>query len=474
MKRSLSVSVRAEAGRKRRLLDLSLALFSLLLAPCVAMMFAGAASADSDATKLLKLRSAEFKKDIIRLSDNVYTSVGYGVSTVSMIIGDDGVIIIDAGIDTVSGAEIRRDFREITDKPVRAVVITHGHPDHYGGLAAFVDSEDVQVWVRKGFQSESNFLYEGGIYQQRKRGALQAGFLLTAEERINNGIAKPYWPSRGGAVFESTYSAKPTHFTTEKRTRLAVAGIDLDLVQVEGETDDHLYIWYPTERILFAGDNFYKSWPNLYAIRGSAYRDVRKWAQAVDEMLQEGPSVVVAGHTRPVVGADAVTDTLTNYRDAIQFLFDKTVEGINKGLTPNQLVDYVVLPEKYQKLDYLRPYYGNPEWAVRSIFNGYLGWFDGNATNLFPLSDPEEARRIAKLAGGVSELHAQSVQALEERDYQWVLHLCDYLLALEPDSREAKLRKADAMTALADEVLTATARNYYLGRAKQLRASVAE
>jgi len=432
------------------------------------------ALAESAATRQLKLRNAEFEKDIIRVSDSVYVAVGYAVSPVSMIIGDDGLVIIDTGIDAVSSAEIREDFRSITEKPVRAVILTHGHPDHIGGLAAFIDSDDVQVWVRRGFQSEANFLRKGGVVRQRARGAMQAGFLLKPEQRINNGIAKPYWPNRGGAVFASSHAAKPTHFTRNQRTRLTLAGVELDLVAADGETDDGLYIWFPAERVVFTGDNFYKSWPNLYPIRGAAYRDVRNWALTVDAMLQEHPEVVVPGHTRPIVGEAEAAETLTNYRDAIQFVFDKTVEGINKGLTPNQLVEYVRLPKKYAELDYLRPYYGNPEWAIRSIFNGYLGWFDGNATNLFPLSDSEEAQRIANMAGGIDALHAQSDEAMEARDYQWVLKLSDYILALDPDSVDAKLRKADAMTALAEEVFTTTARNYYLSSAKALLQDISE
>ena len=126
---------------------------------------------------------------------------------------------------------------------------------------------------------------------------------------------------------------------------------------------------------MFSGDNFYKSWPNLYAIRGTAYRDIRQWALTIDEILREQPDALVGGHTRPIIGTAEVRETLTNYRDAIQYLFDKTVEGINRGMTPDQVVEYVELPARFQELDYLRPYYGNPEWAIRSIFSGYLGWF---------------------------------------------------------------------------------------------------
>ena len=118
----------------------------------VALILSGGfAFADTEATREeLKLRNAEFEKDIIKVSDSVYVAVGYAVSAVSMIVGEDGLVIIDTGIDTVSGAEIREDFRKISEKPVVGVVITHGHPDHLGGLAAFVDSGDVQVWARGG------------------------------------------------------------------------------------------------------------------------------------------------------------------------------------------------------------------------------------------------------------------------------------------------------------------------------------
>ena len=194
---------------------------------------------------------------------------------------------------------------------------------------------------------------------------------------------------------------------------------------------------------------------------------MRLWADSLSKMLEYKPASLVGGHTRPIIGQSEVTEVLTNYRDAIQFVFDKTIEGMNKGLTPNELVEYVNLPEKYQNLDYLQPYYGHPEWAIRSIFNGYLGWYDGNPTNLFPLSDKEEAQKIADLAGGSEKLMAEAEKSLTSNP-QWSAQLCDHLLALDGKNKSALLTKAKAMRLLAKDLLTATGRNYYLSVAKQL------
>lgn len=161
---------------------------------------------------------------------------------------------------------------------------------------------------------------------------------------------------------------------------------------------------------------------------------------------------------------------LTDYRDAVQFVHDKTVEGMNKGKTPDQLVEYVTLPEHLANKGYLQPFYGNVEFGVRTIFNFYLGWFDGNPTNLFQLTPKKEAERMAKLAGGKDKLMRAAQDALKnDDDPQWAAQLADYLIALDPTAKEPKLLNADALTALGHQTVTATARNYYLTVARELR-----
>lgn len=422
-----------------------------------------------NATERLSKQSNQFQEQVIKVTENVYTAVGFSVSNVSMIVGDDGVVIVDTGMMLDDAGRIATEFRKLSDKPVKAIIFTHAHGDHTGGAAAFLGDKRPQIWAHENFGSEARSWSAGNLTVQNVRGARQAGFKLPPEQRINNGIAPVRYPKRGGEVFASGDATKPTHFLQDERQTIEVAGLQLELVSSPGETNDQLFVWYPASKVLFAGDNFYRSFPNLYAIRGTPNRSVRLWADSLGKLADNDAVALVGGHTNPILGASKVKQVLTDYRDAVQFIHDKTVEGMNKGMTPDELVEYVQLPEKLASKDYLQPFYGHPEWGVRSVFNGYLGWFDGNPTNLFRLSPKSEAERVAKLAGGQHNLLAAAKDALVADDNQWAAQLADHLLAINKDNAEAKHLKADALTKLARNMVNATARNYCLTVASELR-----
>ncbi|WP_442506142.1 alkyl sulfatase dimerization domain-containing protein [Novipirellula sp. SH528] len=421
------------------------------------------------ATERLRNQSTQFTEQIIKVADNVYVAVGFSVSNVSMIVGDDGVVIIDTGMMVDDAERIVTEFRKVTDKPVKAIVFTHAHGDHTGGASAFLGNERPQIWAHENFGSEARSWSSGNLSVQNLRGARQAGFKLAPEQRINNGIAPVRYPKRGGGVFASAEETKPTHFLKGERQTIKVAGIELELVSSPGETNDQLFAWYPTGKVLFAGDNFYRSFPNLYAIRGTPNRSVRLWAESLGKLAAYDAEAIVGGHTNPIIGAGQVKQVLTDYHAAVQFINDKTVEGINKGLTPDQLVQYVQLPDELANKDYLQPFYGHPEWGVRTVFSGYLGWFDGNPSNLFRLTPNDEAERLSKLLGGPDKLLAAARSALAADDNQWAAQLADHLLAIDADDKNAKQIKADALTKLASNMVNATARNYYLTVARELR-----
>ena len=221
-------------------------------------------------------------------------------------------------------------------------------------------------------------------------------------------------------------------------------------------------------RTLFCGDNYYHSFPNLYAIRGTRYRDVSRWITSLNRIIAEEADYLVSGHARPVHDRENVRKTLSDYRDALESVFTQSLEGMNRGLTPDQLVETVRLPEHLADKPDHQEFYGVIAWSVRSIYSGHMGWFDGNPSSLFPLSPKEEASRIVGIAGSKQQLEQIMKEAFIAEDYQWTCQVADYLLALDPDSREAKRTKAEALFALAERQLSSNARHYYLTVAKEL------
>jgi alkyl sulfatase BDS1-like metallo-beta-lactamase superfamily hydrolase len=224
----------------------------------------------------------------------------------------------------------------------------------------------------------------------------------------------------------------------------------------------------PQKKVLLPADNFYKSFPNLYAIRGTAYRDVTLWVKSLDKMRKLGAEYLVPHHTRPITGSNQIYEILTNYRDAIQYVHDQTIRLMNQGFSPLEIAQRVKLPRHLAHQPYLHEYYGTVPWSVRAIFDGYLGWFGGNATDLFPLSPDERAKRFVDLAGSKEDLLEHAKQAVAKTNYQWALELCDQLLQINPGSEIARKLKAEALKSLGSRQIAATARNYYLTQALEV------
>ena len=412
----------------------------------------------------LAAHTKEFKQEIIKVTDGVYVAVGFALANVILLEGDDGVIIVDTLESPEAAAPVKAAFDKITTKPIKAIIYTHFHTDHCYGTTAFTKKgipdiyahESILTYLdrvasvtrdttyRRGMRQFGNFLPKGGLIN------CGIGPFLAFDEKSTIGLIRP----------NKTFSGD--------RLTLDIAGLKLELYHAPGETNDQIIVWLPEKKVLLPADNFYKSFPNLYAIRGTAYRDVTLWVKSLDKMRDLRPEYLVPGHTRPISGENQIFETLTNYRDAIQFVHDQTIRGINQGLTPQEIVEQVKLPPHLAAQPYLHEYYGTVEWSVKAIFDGYLGWFGGNATTLFPLPIKERARRFADLAGGNHALLEQTRKAAKNGYHQWVLELSDQLLALEPDLAEARDLKSAALTALGEKQIASTARNYYLTQALEV------
>ncbi len=418
------------------------------------------------------------KKHIVTIADNVHVFVDYALSVCSVVIGTDGYILIDTGGSEDHAVEILQEISRITPLPLAAVILTHSHFDHTGGLGAFLEGRPVEtpVWGRANFGAEQAG-FTGLEAVSGKRAGRQFGANLPPEEMRPNQMV-PYNFTLGK---KPARPPLPNTFLTENKATLTIAGLNLELHAMPGETVDTLCVRLPDSGVVFTGDTAYRAFPNLYPIRGSAYRDVPQWAASVRAVLALQPTAIVMGHNDPALGAES-TELLTDYSDAIQYVYDETVRGMNAGLTPDQLAETIQLPAHLQSKPYLAELYGYLPWAVRSIYSGLLGWFDGNPSHLFPLTQHEEARRMAILAGGQAHLLIAASSALIAEDWRWAAQLADYCIVLFTQTiaehssgrhielAKAKKIKADALYALSSETLPMPGYNYLRSCALELRA----
>ncbi len=417
----------------------------------------------------LSAHSAEFMQEVIRVTDGVWVAVGFGLANSVLLEGEDGVVIVDTMESAEAAAPVKQAFAAVSAKPVKAIIYTHYHSDHTFGAAVMAGSDRPAIYAHAETMDQLERIATITRETTYRRAMRQFGTLLPAGQYVNAGIGPRlrYDEKKTAAVLP------PTHTFAGERLEVEIAGLRIVMVHAPGETPDQIFVWLPEKSVLLPADNFYKSFPNLYAIRGTAYRDVLSWVQSLDRMRALEAEFLVPHHTRPVTGSGPIYETLTHYRDAIQFVHDQTIRGMNMGLTPEEIVARVTLPAHLAELPYLKEYYGTVAWSVRAVFDGYLGWFGGNATDLFPLAEKDRAERMASLAGGAEALHAAARQALAAGDVQWSLELSDQLLQLDPAREGARKLKAEALRALGARQTAATARNYYLTQAMEVEGALA-
>lgn len=419
----------------------------------------------------LKAHPEYFKREIIQLADNVYMAFGFAASNQFMIVGDDGLIIIDTSETTKAAENVLAAFREISSLPIHTIILTHSHRDHVSGASVFAEGGSPDILASERYSEDSLFVassHPQPVKAMQARTKRQFGIGLSyPDEIIGIGVGPGDRPLEGMGAG----SLPPTRFIGDAGEILKICSIELELKLVPGETPDHIVVWYPEKKVLICGDNFYHAFPNLYAIRGTAYRDFDTWADSLDTLMAFQPEVLGPGHTRPVFGAAAIQESLSDYRDAIRHVITETRNGMDEGLTIDQLAHRVKLPPELAEKRHLREYYGRVDHSVRAYFVGTLGWFDGNPTSLGSLAPEDEARKFIALAGGEDALWQAVEMARAEADYQWALQLVDRFIFAGIDTDRARKTKADILRIHADSQINCPTRHYYLQSAKELDKS---
>ena len=423
--------------------------------PAVAQEFAG--------REKLRAHSEEFRQEVIQVTDGVYAAVGFSLGNSILIEGSDGLIVVDTLTSINDARAVKAEFDKISRKPVRAIIYTHHHADHVGGATVFAGDDRPEVYAHASLVTERAGNLANLGHAGRDGGNQFGGPLIPDSMHINDGVGPQLTNAGGGAGYLA-----PTKTFSGDETTITVAGVRMQLVHAPAETSDAIFVWLPDKKVLLPGDTFYHAFPNLYAIRGTRLRAVDTWIASLEKLLGMQAEYLVPSHTRPISGAVAVRTALTAYHDGIKSVLDQTIAGIKEGLRPDELVERVKLPTDLAASPYLQEFYGTVSWSVRAIYADYIGWFDGNATNLFPLSTRERAAAILDLAGGETPVLAKARAAFDQKNFQLTAELADYVLAVHPENRDAISLKARALTELGERQISANGRNFYLSSAQYL------
>jgi len=341
----------------------------------------------------------------------------------------DGDVVIDTAMAEIAG-EVRKILDSEPHGPIKYIILTHAHADHIGGIA---------LWKEPGTQIIAQRNYVEFVHYV----ARLEGFFAPRNAAAFNRTAQPAgtWAGNFGGKVEPT-------ILFDESYKFTLGGIEFQLFSTPGETPDHLTVWIPAYKAAFIGDNYFgittpepNSFPNLYAIRGTKPRWALDWVKSLDTVLALKPEIVLNGHGEPMVGSAEITRRLTRYRDAIQYVHDETVKGMNAGKDVFALMQEIKLPPKYD----LTEIFGKVGWSVRGIYEGYAGWYDGNPTSMYETPSSSVYPDLVRLAGGPEPLARLALDKIGDGKAVEALHLTDVVLAVDVKNVAALNARIKAM-----------------------------
>lgn len=414
---------------------------------------------------------------LFKVTDRMYQVRSQDISNITFIEGDTGVIVIDPLV-TAGAAKASLDlyYQHRPQKPIVAIIYTHSHTDHYGGVKGLVSEEEVksgkvQIFAPNGFMEEaiSENVLAGTIMS--RRALYSYGLLLphNPQGNIGNGL---------GVTLTTGYPTiiAPTQLITQTGEKRVIDGLEFDFLMAPGsEAPAEMHFYIPALKALCTAENATHTLHNFYTLRGAKTRDTSKWASYLNETLDRWGSqaeVLFMPHTWPVWGNQHINDYIGKYRDTIKYIHDQTLHLANQGYTLNEVGDMIKLPPSLAHNWASRGYYGSVSHNARAVYNYYLGYYDGNPANLHPYGQVEMGQRYVKALGGSAHAINLARDAFNQGDYRWAAELLKQVIAADPNDQVAKNLQADTFEQLGYQAESATWRGFYLTGAKELREGV--
>ncbi|MBA7931410.1 MBL fold metallo-hydrolase [Klebsiella sp. RHBSTW-00215] len=414
---------------------------------------------------------------LFKVTERMYQVRGQDISNITFIEGDTGIIVIDPLVTAgAAKASLALYYQHRPQKPIVAVIYTHSHTDHYGGVKGIVSEDDVksgkvQIIAPVGFMEEaiSENVLLGNIMSRR---ALYSYGLLLAHNpqgNIGNGLGVTLTTGLPTII-------APTTSITKTGEKMTIDGLEFDFLMAPGsEAPSEMHFYIPALKALCTAENATHTLHNFYTLRGAKTRDTSKWTSYLNQTLDLWGSqaeVLFMPHTWPVWGNQHINDYIGKYRDTIKYIHDQTLHLANQGYTMNEIGNMVKLPPALANNWASRGYYGSVSHNARAVYNFYLGYFDGNPANLNPYGQADMGKRYVEALGGAKHAIELAQQAYDKGDYRWTSELLKQVIAADPGNQTAKNLQANSFEQLGYQAESATWRGFYLTGAKELREGV--
>ncbi len=401
---------------------------------------------------------------------------GYDISVMTIIRGDSGWIIIDTLTTEEAAAAAMALVREhLGDRPVRAVLYTHSHIDHFGGVGGVIDPAavargEVRIIAPHGFTQEavSENVIAGPAMLTRAGYMFGAGLPAGPMGQVDTGLG----PRLAGGTMGFI---APTETVGTEGATLIIDGLEfqfIDAANTEAPSEFAFYI--PRYHALHTAEVVTKTFHNLLTLRGAQIRDGLRWSQVIDDMLGRwgaDAQLQLASHGWPTFGGDRVRDMLAGHRDLYRFVHDRTLGAANGGATLQELPDALDAVTGLVIDPSVRGYYGTINHNAKAVYQRYFGWWDGVPANYDPLPPEQAARGYVDLAGGPDRLLAAGRAAYAAGNYRWAAQLLNHLVFADPAHDAGKSALADTYDQLGYQAESGAWRNYYLTAAARLRGS---
>lgn len=417
------------------------------------------------------------KAGFFKVADGIYQIRGYDLANMTLVETPNGWIVIDALFTAEmarAGMKLAMDTLK-SNKPVVAVVYTHSHADHFGGVRGIVDEADVRSGKVKLIAPEA--FMEHAIAENvlagnamSRRANYQFGFSLPPGERglVGSGLGLGLSNGAPGLI-------PPTQTISKTGQEVVVDGVRMQFQMAQGsEAPSEFMIYFPDLKALCQSEVVSKLMHNVYTIRGAQMRDALKWSKYINDTMDLYPDVEVSfgTHHWPTWGNARIREFLSNQRDTYRFIHDRALHLANQGLVPNELGNESFVPKGLAADSSTHGYYGTLSHNLRAVYNFYLGYYDANPATLHALPPAESAKRYVAAMGGEAALLASARKSFADGDYRWVAELTNHAVFANPASAEARGLQADALEQLGYQAEAGTWRNAYLLGALELRNGV--